>query len=962
MRLSFIASLLVGAGWVVHATTEDLRAFLAAHKDLKGVSAVDADFLDWKANVFVTNSTPAPLIPKAYIIQLKTGSDLLERDEHSQFHKRASDIQYTTRQEFKNPDLFFGLSIQINDDSNETTIQEIPNVLKVWPLRMIPRPVFRGGPGSTSTFRAAASNLTAAAGSKANVNSVHRQTEVDRLHALGIKGKGVKVAIMDTGVDWHHPALGGCFGPGCKISFGKDFIGDSHDETGIPETDDDPLATCTGGGHGTHVAGTIGMQDPESSPFGLVGVAPEADLGMYRVFGCSGGAPGDIMMLAFEQAAIDQVDVLSISLGSYLQWEEEDPFQIITAALEARGIAVVVANGNNGVLAGIPSSPAIGKGVIAVGSVQNSHYPTVYGGKDSRGRSFKYSGDPWPVQAPATGLTVYDFVKIAADTSSPMGCAYDAWWAADDAVLDKDNSIIALPYGGGCSWATKMFVSQGLGFKYTLIYATAADDIFDQEYNSIDPFPPYYGITLNEVDGRTLLGGLSLSKPNEYKLYFSSDVFESHTQVTAGLMSNFSSWGPTSDTLAIKPQLSAPGGSVLSTWPLEGTGYAVLSGTSMATPYVSGALALLKSQFPNVSVQKLREILQSTASNVPYVYDKSLRSSVAQQGGGLINVYNAIHFESSVTPSELNLGDLDQLKPRDITIENNSGRSKTYVISHEPAGETNLLPYLYRNTPTQEGISALPGLYPSYATVKFSSTSITIGAGQSANFTATFQPPNDIDDDFLPVYSGFIKITNNNDQFKVAYLGQPYSRYKADYIDATSDTGEKLPELVYFDEEYAIHTVTDIWTFDFGLSVPGGGYPYLNWVTLQSSQYFRIDIVPYNTSFVPDFYGFTFNETNPYGVPDSALPLQYPDLPFSDIGAGADTYGLWVDDTFNRRPTAFLYYLEGVAYDYGEVPFGVLPEGDYRALLRVLRWGGDADKEEGYQSWLSPVIRVKRTL
>jgi hypothetical protein len=56
------------------------------------------------ANVLaIQNSTPAPLIPKAYIIQLKTGSDLLERDEHSQFHKRASDIQYTTRQEFKNP-------------------------------------------------------------------------------------------------------------------------------------------------------------------------------------------------------------------------------------------------------------------------------------------------------------------------------------------------------------------------------------------------------------------------------------------------------------------------------------------------------------------------------------------------------------------------------------------------------------------------------------------------------------------------------------------------------------------------------------------------------------------------------------------------------------------------------------------------------------------------------------------
>ncbi|KAH6719547.1 hypothetical protein BKA61DRAFT_571547 [Leptodontidium sp. MPI-SDFR-AT-0119] len=344
----------------------------------------------------------------------------------------------------------------------------------------------------------------------------------------------------------------------------------------------------------------------------------------------------------------------------------------------------------------------------------------------------------------------------------------------------------------------------------------------------------------------------------------------------------------------------------------------------MATPYVSGSLALLKSQFPNTSVQKLREILQSTATNIPYAYEKSLRTSVAQQGGGLINVYNAIHFESSVSPSELNLGDLDQLKPQEITIENNSGTSKTYgdtVISHEPAGETNLVPHQYRN----DRDSALPGLYASYATIKFSSTSITLKAGESANFTATFQPPSDIADDFLPVYSGFIKITNNNDQFKVAYLGQPYSRYKTDYIDATSNTGTKLPELVVFDENNAQNTVTDIQTYDFGLSAPGEGYPYLNWLTLQSSQYFRIDIVPYNTTFVPDFYGFTFNETNlkytdsetSYGVPDSALPLQYPNLPFSDIGTGADT-----------RPTWYLWALVGVAYDYGAVPLGDLPAGD----------------------------------
>lgn len=61
----------------------------------------------------------------------------------------------------------------------------------------------------------------------------------------------MKIAIMDTGVDYEHPALGGCFGPGCKISFGHAFVGDDGAYLDGP----DPLTKCVAGGHGTHVAG-----------------------------------------------------------------------------------------------------------------------------------------------------------------------------------------------------------------------------------------------------------------------------------------------------------------------------------------------------------------------------------------------------------------------------------------------------------------------------------------------------------------------------------------------------------------------------------------------------------------------------------------------------------------------------------------------------------------------------------
>ena len=84
-----------------------------------------------------------------------------------------------------------------------------------------------------------------------NLGSSLQMGGVDKFHALGIKGKGVKIVIVDTGVDYRHPALGGGFGPGHKIAGGASFITDD----GKVANSTDPLTTCFGGGHGTHIAG-----------------------------------------------------------------------------------------------------------------------------------------------------------------------------------------------------------------------------------------------------------------------------------------------------------------------------------------------------------------------------------------------------------------------------------------------------------------------------------------------------------------------------------------------------------------------------------------------------------------------------------------------------------------------------------------------------------------------------------
>ena len=104
--------------------------------------------------------------------------------------------------------------------------------------------------------------------------------------ALGLSGAGVKVAVMDTGVDYDHPDLGGCFGAGCRVVVGHDFVGDAYNNDSsspsynpVPVPDNDP-DDCNG--HGTHVAGIVGASGA------VTGVAPGVTFGAYRVFGCAG--------------------------------------------------------------------------------------------------------------------------------------------------------------------------------------------------------------------------------------------------------------------------------------------------------------------------------------------------------------------------------------------------------------------------------------------------------------------------------------------------------------------------------------------------------------------------------------------------------------------------------------------------------------------------------------------------
>jgi subtilisin family serine protease len=140
--------------------------------------------------------------------------------------------------------------------------------------------------------------------------SVLPSIQADRVHARGVTGSGVKVAVIDSGVDFNLAALGGGFGPGFKVEGGYDLVGPTYGSGGAPSPGDVPFDDCNG--HGTLVAGLIAGNDNEyQSP----GVAPDARIYAYRIFGCSGSTSDDLVIDAMLRAVRDGCDVINLSLG-----------------------------------------------------------------------------------------------------------------------------------------------------------------------------------------------------------------------------------------------------------------------------------------------------------------------------------------------------------------------------------------------------------------------------------------------------------------------------------------------------------------------------------------------------------------------------------------------------------------------------------------------------------------------
>ncbi|RCH82456.1 hypothetical protein CU098_001086, partial [Rhizopus stolonifer] len=311
-------------------------------------------------------------VPGQYIIRFDSKSTDSDKHFLQSFKQEFGGLKLKVKQEIKH-DFFNAISVDIshaNKDMHETALKSIlerSDVKAVYPIKQF---------SQAKVFRSENANKK-----RDSVPSFlpHAMTQVDIVHSkLKNKGKGIFVGVIDSGIDYLHPALGGGFGKGYKVAAGYDLVGDDYSGTNTPVPDDDPMDSCSTLGHGTHVSGIIAGYDTSNN---FTGVAPEATLGMWRVFGCGGGSVGtDILIKAMLMAYDAGVDVINLSIYSVNAWSNvDDPEINVVNQIASKGVSVVACSGDAGD-SGIYTvgRPSVAPGAFSVASIQNEYFSTKY--------------------------------------------------------------------------------------------------------------------------------------------------------------------------------------------------------------------------------------------------------------------------------------------------------------------------------------------------------------------------------------------------------------------------------------------------------------------------------------------------------------------------------------------------------------------------------------------------------
>jgi subtilisin family serine protease len=515
-------------------------------------------------------------------------------------------------------------------------------------------------------------------------------------NTFGARGQGLRLALVDTGIDYTHKDFGGSGDPADfenndpnfiepgsfptkKVIGGYDFVGSNYDvldddpSNDIPRPDFDPLDRD---GHGTHTGGTC-CGNGVAGKVGP-GVAPAVKILAYKVWDV-GNSTDDVLVAAYERAVDpnqdgnvkDRANVLSfsggVSYGTLNSLEAKAAQRVVDV-----GTVFVASAGNEGNQpvggsAYITGTPATARGVIGVAASIDEFLAL----------QLEINSSSAPITLPDNGIMVHQ--DWSADLP-PGGLTSDLSDANEwDPVADPDNPSpgdrqfcdpigadlsgrVVLVYkgatgAGDCGGSTKVFNAQEAGATAVILVSLFGGLPFGLGSSGETITIPAVMITL--ADGTAILDVLSPPPRPPFNTGSVNATLHEDPAPIPGFddaMTDFTSEGPARLTSDLKPDVSAPGFNITSAAVGTGDEGADLSGTSMAAPHVSGAAVLLRQLHPTWSPAKIKAQVMNQATRNMKNNDLSTPVSATIMGSGRIQVFESAKARSLVEPGSLSFG------------------------------------------------------------------------------------------------------------------------------------------------------------------------------------------------------------------------------------------------------------------------------------------------------------------
>lgn len=494
-------------------------------------------------------------------------------------------------------------------------------------------------------------------------------------------GAGIKIAILDTGIDQNHP---GFQDPGLEIPPGFPKLGREEDKSFTNNKvivarnysgEDTPEDRY---GHGTAVAMAAAGVTNQGPRALITGAAPKAWLGNYKVAGAEGNAANSRILRAFDDAVKDGMDIINLSYGDVAASRPSD--DIVVDAVErasAAGVLVVLATGNEGPDPNTISSPATAPSAISVGASSSDRMFTT---------SVVAEGASPYLGVPGSGPNSVE--PVSAPLRDVAGLDPDGM-ACGELPEGSLTGRVALILRGVCYFEQKLNNAQRAGAVAAVVYTDAERPAADFTMSVGEAGLP--AMLVSYADGMDLKKRVAQNPDLPVTLYFQPAPFPINPRRVA----SFSSRGPNSDQ-GVKPDLVAVG-----TWLYMATqrsnsgkdtmfdpsGYITESGTSFSAPVVAGAAAVLKAARPGLTVQQYRSLLINSAAPLGPT-EGGEPFPVQRAGAGALNLPAALQSTLTVSPTSLSFGigggtvDVS----REVTLTNIGTAADGLAISVTPLG------------------------------------------------------------------------------------------------------------------------------------------------------------------------------------------------------------------------------------------------------------------------------------